>query len=861
MVQQPSRDILSTLKEQILFEKPQIGNYIAIGLWMLIDKKQFVEECLSILLLLDFDPRLMKPIKFEHEEERMIQVQLFTQLEMDLPHMAQFVELFLGYLDHRQKSVNLMVLKALQKAAKHKEMMPGILSRLYRLLQERVHTQVLNEILILSRMMIQSPLDEPAVQNLIFYIQSICNLRSEHIQQEQILCCQEWLKIQEFKQIHGLLMNTCLLLGCTDIPLDLQQLDLTLQHFKTLNAQQDLVKIERLKIMTGYLQAFDSKATPYLKLYLTDILSQLSKLLTPSQQLDLVQVKRLHPSTDLQTTHLQFQFEDDRILDCLNDLASTLGKHDIADAVEFMVLENTESIAVLKLFIQYLPDDRKMHIIKHILDSDLKSPVSKILMLQSISQAQLTPHQIQYLLMDDIYTLLQFLGDSNYWVQEEAKTCLTVLAQTRGNSSVSQLVMEHVDYLVDATSYRIKNLVLHPLAPKVLIAAIKATGQQIIGPLMHDTLDNVLNSLKSMGTTGYLPGHGPTVTRQSSGLLGDLMLVLYHLLQVCPTPRLEIEQQKHSKIQELYLKHKSPGPELLEQLSVPKEGFHTQTSEESEHPMDAKNEPEEEPLSDYESLALRVMEQTQYLLYTDCPPLRMVCLRIFTIGLPILSNRPTKLNPLIHSVWNTLASRLSDHGFVAVEALQVLSVICKTSKDFVRKRIQDNIIQLFSKLLSQMQHKSTFTTRSNKTRIIQNTFTTTSESRQFETLLECLKSVVQYVPLLTNDIHHLTTTLLDFLNNRFTPSIHHLVQQILIETLKRKNEWVVCLIWHRLGSPDIRNLKPLNHKQGLPIVYDLVKPILEGGGLFGQLVIQSYEQNYCESGSVVDATERVTLKE
>ncbi|KAH6585169.1 hypothetical protein BASA61_007034 [Batrachochytrium salamandrivorans] len=213
----------------------------------------------------------------------------------------------------------------------------------------------------------------------------------------------------------------------------------------------------------------------------------------------------------------------------------------------------------------------------------------------------LTRDEATLILIDGLYPILEKLGDRNHAVsdaaawalQQFAKTCselhpsLEVVVPSSipayvsplpfiqsaahpdlnqeecANSSISRpsgtiahLVLSHIDYLVDSVSRRIRHIRHFPMAPKVLTAAIRVVGSGIVGPLLTDCVDILIDTLDELGTSGRggevfslvsNPGSSARVRSaqgvdpqrsalfldtEDPGLVGEVISVLYALIEV-----------------------------------------------------------------------------------------------------------------------------------------------------------------------------------------------------------------------------------------------------------------------------------------------------------------------------------------
>ena len=367
----------------------------------------------------------------------------------------------------------------------------------------------------------------------------------------------------------------------------------SLKLFKRAN---DEGKCNELILLCGYFHAMQDRATICLNVHLTIFVNSLLYLLTPSFQSTKFVVERsLHECVDgglvpdFSIPKREFQhFQSNRVYDSLkvlcasisayntnrllvNFVTSLLGTPQSAQCMLLLNLlmseEKSQNDWILEALNEYLYLNESLpatNIIdaryEGIYDKSVILPsllrmnegvVSRTIMMESISHAAtvLSADQISEFLIEGLYPILEAFGNVNIAVHESAYMALRSLAvnylqsETSANQlvslensehSISNLIMFHVDYLIDYISHRLKCVKLNPMAPKVLVAAIRATGSAIVGPLMTDCVDLVIDLLDEFGTTGFISGIGSTINGDDgdAGIVGELINVFFALMKV-----------------------------------------------------------------------------------------------------------------------------------------------------------------------------------------------------------------------------------------------------------------------------------------------------------------------------------------
>jgi predicted CopG family antitoxin len=517
---------------------------------------------------------------------------------------------------------------------------------------------------------------------------------------------------------------------------------------------------------------------------------------------------------------------------------------------------------------------------------------NNVVILEGIAMAAMArpPKELSMFLMDSIYVILEKYGDSNHSVHMAALNALQCLAHgclKESNDPITQnplvnlkdsipspanLVLLHVDYLIDSVSHRLRHLTKNPMAPKVLVAAIKITGVEIIGQI-GDSVDQIIDILGELGTSGFVDKIGITenVNEDQSGIVYELLKVFHSLLQVMLDDHLKsrlgvklISDNNETLIQNIgKIHHDFEGlsPEMTEfliknqndddknydngeHLKSSKEFFSERISNITENKKNnedifgdiddpessanimASNQDENKEPTLTESLALKILNHCLYFLSSDSSHIRKMVLQMFQMGLVVLEGSPLLLNPLVHTLWPTLILRCQDsRHYVAIDALCLIKIIAETSQGFIRKRVEDNIISAFIVLFKNLQRiveksKLTNAQKSTNSSIISRNKmhyfisplieTHSTDNICLKTLFETLLSIIDYVPMSSSNADEISEIMVKFLDSSMYSQI---VCQDSIKVLqfivkKRGSQWICVLIWSALGSPTITSPHP-----------------------------------------------------
>lgn len=310
-------------------------------------------------------------------------------------------------------------------------------------------------------------------------------------------------------------------------------------------------------------------------------------------------------------------------------------------------------------------------------------------------------------LIDVLYPIATFLGSSSPQLREHAITTLNVLASSCGYASVSELVVENADYMINSISLRMNTLDITPASTKVLIMMTRLTGPRLI-PYLDDVvasifaaLDNyhgypvfveslfaVLREVVEQGvksTNLLLEGrqNGPSGHRKSrppATTLSDTLALLDKRAQ-----RKQERADEDAAIGAITGHPTQPwGPGKQKQPR----GIEDLDAQDDDHAV-AETEKEKPPKTPTYALLEKVAALTQHHLTSPTPTLRKSLLDLLGTASPALAADEDAFLPLVNAVWPVLLPRLNDaEPFVVLAACDALAVLCASAGDFLASRFK-----------------------------------------------------------------------------------------------------------------------------------------------------------------------------
>ncbi|KAK3340737.1 armadillo-type protein [Neurospora tetraspora] len=330
-------------------------------------------------------------------------------------------------------------------------------------------------------------------------------------------------------------------------------------------------------------------------------------------------------------------------------------------------------------------------------------------------------------LIDVLYPVTTFLGSSTPQLRSHAITTLNVIAASCGYKSVSELVVDNADYMVNSISLRLNTFDISPASTKVLVMLIRLTGPRLI-PFLDDVVAAIFAALDNY--------HGYPVFVESlfsvlsevvtQGVKSDMLLLegsnhqaVSHLKRgpqplgvdtIVDTLNKRAKRAKRAREEEEAepsephpkkpwgpdkTKEASQAKSLLDQLENPDPDEDEKEGGLPDDPSSAlaareddekKNQPSNTPTY---ALLTRVLTLSQHYLTSPTPTLRKSLLDLVATVSPALAPDENAFLPLVHTVWPVVVARIKDpEPFVAIAACKALGSMCEAAGDFMASRFK-----------------------------------------------------------------------------------------------------------------------------------------------------------------------------
>ncbi|KAJ1894039.1 hypothetical protein LPJ66_005415 [Kickxella alabastrina] len=310
-----------------------------------------------------------------------------------------------------------------------------------------------------------------------------------------------------------------------------------------------------------------------------------------------------------------------------------------------------------------------------------------------------------------LFPMLQISMADSPLLQQQARRSLNIIAQTSGSSTVSQMLSDNVDYIVEGCSQQIRSVDLHPHVFSILTSAVQLVGAGILvymDDVVEDTLDvceNLAMAVEdgkedvSVSALRFLEIVTRTIAdANASGMLehqcaeaGEGMVGAADADPVGTVIAELDELAAQEQMSELF-DLDDAGDDIGIGSDQPL------ATRSAQDPADSSLEQAGSPL------AIKIALVVQNLLSSDSSAQQLLALKIVQNTVRALANTKDLL-PLVNHVWPPLVHRLAkdhDQFYVTLAACDVIEAACALGESWMRRRVKDDLWLHFRRILGEL---------------------------------------------------------------------------------------------------------------------------------------------------------------
>ncbi|KLU89367.1 hypothetical protein MAPG_08338 [Magnaporthiopsis poae ATCC 64411] len=316
-------------------------------------------------------------------------------------------------------------------------------------------------------------------------------------------------------------------------------------------------------------------------------------------------------------------------------------------------------------------------------------------------------------LIDVLYPTATFLGSQMPQLRARAVATLNGLASSCGYQSVSELIIDNADYMVNSVSLRLNTFDITPASTQVLRMMIRLTGPRLI-PFLDDVVASIFAALDNYhGYPAFVERLFSVLSEVvNQGVKSDVLLLesnkaraVDHRKRSRPTITmsdigsdiLERREQKRRRrleeendVEEIVRGHpkepwKSEAAELLKKKQEELDGDGADGESDGGQDVEKAKPP---PTPTY-ALLTKVATLTQHYLTSPSPTLRKSLLDLLITASPAIAADEDSFLPLINSLWPVLITRLRDaEPYVVAAACRAIAAVAGGAGDFLASRVK-----------------------------------------------------------------------------------------------------------------------------------------------------------------------------
>ncbi|KAG9229213.1 putative TEL2-interacting protein 1 [Amylocarpus encephaloides] len=310
-------------------------------------------------------------------------------------------------------------------------------------------------------------------------------------------------------------------------------------------------------------------------------------------------------------------------------------------------------------------------------------------------------------LIDTLYPIAQLLGSPNDKLREHAITCLHAVSTSCGYTNASELVIDNVDYMVNAISLRLNTFDISPQTPQVLVMMLRLTGpslllylDDVVGSIfaaldnfhgyqrLVDILFSVLDEIVKVGSKSDQLQISDVSTVESRGnqhtplTVTEIIDLLQKNTQTSERPEPhEPFPRKPWKSAATLLDEAEARTEPPPSTTLPDEDG---KEEEPPPPQELAPPP---PTKTYQLLT-SITSLSQHYLTSPSAHLRTKLLSLIATASPGLAGNQEKFLPLVNDIWPVVIPLIHDpSSYVCITALSTITTLAQICGDFLRTRI------------------------------------------------------------------------------------------------------------------------------------------------------------------------------
>ena len=282
-------------------------------------------------------------------------------------------------------------------------------------------------------------------------------------------------------------------------------------------------------------------------------------------------------------------------------------------------------------------------------------------------------------LIDALYPILHSMASTHPTLRTHAINTLNTIAVSCDYPSASALIIDNVDYLINAIALRINAYEISPQAPMVLLMMVRLAGPGLL-PYLDDTVESLFAVLEAFH--GY-PRLVDLVFKVLKGIVEEgaraEQLVIEEGGEGAKMVKRGRESVEIEEVLEAIRNVKVRYEDTKdEHAPTPQEPWITDKPDDSDAPTKGPEDdpPPSPPAPRTYNILLNISKLTQHYLTSSSPELRTSLMDLLESAFPPLARHEDSFLPLVHSLWPVLVRRLDDgEAYVVAGGLRTVGLM------------------------------------------------------------------------------------------------------------------------------------------------------------------------------------------
>lgn len=332
-------------------------------------------------------------------------------------------------------------------------------------------------------------------------------------------------------------------------------------------------------------------------------------------------------------------------------------------------------------------------------------------------------------LVETLFPILSFLGSSNAIIQQHAITALNLLSSACEYESASQMLIENVDYLINAIALRLNAFDVSQDSLQVLAMMIQLCGARLL-PHLDDLIGSIFGALDNFHGYPNLVEHLfeilKMVVLESSKAPAPLAIELTQAQQTSRVARVSQIEDILNDLRARQDRKKRSEQEDEAFISSPRKPWTAMEGDagtEAEASLASNQEDQVEEMTEHRSkeagdeistshqLLINIAQSAVPHMSSPSARVRHTLLELLQELCVILSPHENTFLPLVNSIWPAISSRLfskkdqnlADVAYNVRAAADTVSIICQVAGGFMTSRVEGifaDLEELFMKTYS-----------------------------------------------------------------------------------------------------------------------------------------------------------------